>query len=127
MTLTIDRDVAEAIYELVDYYETEQAAEVDCPCVEEGYPSCAPDLPLPNFSETLRILPKIGETKEWFNFENVLVCPTCGVPNQDECVHAPPFDELLHRFAYITLKYMESPTEEEGIKRVSAYLRKILV
>ena len=113
---TLDRDVAEAIYKLVGEYETEWILD-SAPC---DVPACnCPDthsmkvrlddvfphpgfIPLPSFSETIRIIPRIAEKLEWS--ENGLWGTA---------------DDLAR-------DYMLAPSPEQGMKEVSNYLRKIL-
>lgn len=113
---TLDRDVAEAIYKLLGHtYETEKswciAKDGDFGCYEPLDISSYEDeylsnykevIPALDFSETIRILPKIGEKKEWS--ENGLWGTA---------------DDLAR-------DYMLAPTPEQGMKEVSNYLRKIL-
>lgn len=61
----------------------------------------------PNFSELIRLLPKIGEKKGWSVID--------GYPT-----------EALAKAQLMTEMYMLAPTEEQGMEEVSKYLLKIL-
>lgn len=81
-----DSDGETAKYSVVDYYN---CSDVNC-------------VPASSFSETIRLLPKIAERKEWKDYE----CPLF--------------------FQDVGTIYMSAPTEEEGMKRVSDYLEALL-
>jgi len=109
---TLDRDVAEAIYELLgDTYETERywySPAIGMPITwklltHKPNPINASWYPAPDFSETIRLLPKIGEKKGW----------------DEGRVLQPEMYKMVWAYAFV-------PTEEQGMKQVSEYLRKIL-
>jgi len=99
----LDRDVADKIFELVGEYSTEARSGW------EGFNSFEHDrVPMPNFGETIRILPNIGEKKGW---------------ERDEVTNKISMRRVSHILAEI---YMLAPSAEEGMTNVSEYLRKIL-
>lgn len=103
---TLDRDVAEAIYKLLgDTYET--AAWHETP--DDRDPHRPHErIPLPSFSETIRLLPKIGERKGWY-----------GRTGEDALMIWNIVSDCAHR-------YVAAPSPDQGMKEVSNYLRKIL-
>lgn len=115
---TLDRDVAEAIYKLLGWldvakhygkhrggYKAHSTDPMSHSCRRNG---C---IPLPDFSETIRLLPKIGEKKGW------------GMNNEYQGDEEPMREYYAKELSII---YMDAPSPFEGMAQVSAYLRKIL-
>jgi hypothetical protein len=107
---TLDRDVAEAIYKLLGWldvakhygkhrggYKAHSTDPMSHSCRRNG---C---IPLPDFSETIRLIPRIAEKLEWS--ENGLWGTA---------------DDLARG-------YMLAPSPDQGMKEVSNYLREMLV
>lgn len=102
---TLDRDVAEKIVKLVSTYETRVTGSyfIHDMGIDE------PDellLPMPDFGEVIRILPKIDAAIWRYR-------PT-GYPL------------LTFYSAELVRLYMLAPTPEQGMKDVSDYIRKLL-
>lgn len=96
---TLSLEASKAIYDLVGEYETELTEEWICSCADDGYGSCGPTIPLPNFAEVVRIMPRIGRAKKK--------------------ILAPWIIDLAD-------KYMFAPTEEKGMAAVEKYLLSLL-
>ncbi len=107
MSSTLSLPCSKKLYELLgDTYETESfhekriTDEVDLGNGTMFY--YYKKIPLPSFSEMIRLLPRIAEKKRWQEYE----CPLF--------------------FQDVGAIYMSAPTEEEGMERVSNYLEALL-
>lgn len=72
------------------------------------------DYPAPTFAELIRVLPRIGEKKGW-----------------SDKITTNKYGEILdsevwQKVCKIVAKYMDAPTELEGMKAVEEYLMKLL-
>lgn len=110
---TLNLEASKKVYELLgDTYKTRDSfsekEEPDCLCgdhVEPGYKL----IPKPNFSELIRLLPKIGEKKGWLKATFCMGDVSARTVGED-----------------LTWLYMNAPTEEQGMEEVSKYLLKVL-
>lgn len=112
--MNLDLETSKLISELVGEYETEKKAPLmACDCGEPDLCKYADEIgdtvPLPNFGEVIRILPKIGEKKGIRNY---------GGPKHINLLH--------HHGWWLTKLYMNATTPEQGMKEVGTYLRTLL-
>ena len=66
------------------------------------------DIPAPNFAELIRILPKIGKKKGW---------------GMSQWKHPNDVTQICNS---ASLRFMNAPTEPEGMAAVEGYLMKLI-
>lgn len=115
---TLSLECSKKLYALLGEYETEQRWSVKIACLRGVLPEAyliprgsvmtadKYSIPAPNFAETIRLLPKIGEKKGWGTLH--IHGHTSTIAND------------------VMMDYMLAPTPEEGMERLSEYLMKLL-
>ena len=109
--MTLSLECSKKLYALLgDTYETERRISPENTCgscyENESHIPFGQCIPNPNFAETIRLLPKIGEKKGWGTLH--IHGHTSTIAND------------------VMMDYMLAPTPEEGMERLSEYLMKLL-
>lgn len=107
---TLSLEASKKIFELIGEYETEKifhSIYIDrfIVIVRAGTLSRG-DIPIPTFSELIRVLERFWEKKRWIVDET----------DNDLCLD----------IARMAILYADAPTEPEGMKAVEDYLMKLL-